>query len=88
VKRLMLVALSIEVGLVLIIIPWSAFWDRNYFATVIPPLLDIITNNFVRGAVSGVGLLNLIAGLMELVAMYTGRAGARQVSINSHFAKD
>ena len=87
-KRLMLVALSIEVGLVLIIIPWSAFWDRNYFATVIPPLQDIITNNFVRGAVSGVGLLNLIAGLMELVSMYLGRAAARHVSISSHFAKD
>ena len=83
----MLIALSIEVGLVLIIIPWSAFWDRTYFATVIPPLQDIITNNFVRGAVSGVGLLNLMAGLIELVSMFTGRP-ARSVSISSHFAKD
>jgi hypothetical protein len=87
VKRLMLIALSIEVGLVLIIIPWSAFWDRNYFATVIPPLQDIITNNFVRGAVSGVGLLNLMAGLIELVALFMGRA-ARSVSISSRFVKD
>ena len=86
-KRLMLIALSIEVGLVLIIIPWSAFWDRNYFATVIPALQDIITNNFVRGAVSGVGLLNLMAGLIELVSMFMGRP-ARSVSIGSHFAKD
>ena len=84
----MLVALSVEVGLVLIIIPWSAFWDRNYFATAIPPLQDFITNNFVRGAVSGIGLLNLGAGLMELVSMYLGRAAARHVSIGSHFAKD
>ena len=87
-KRLMLVALSIEVGLVLIIIPWSAFWDRNYFATVIPPLQDIMTNNFVRGAVSGIGLLNVAAGLIELVSMYMGRAAARHVPVTSHYAKD
>ena len=84
----MLIALSLEVGLVLIIIPWSAFWDRNYFATVIPPLQGILTNNFVRGAVSGIGLLNVIAAVIELVSMYMGRGSARHVSVSSHFAKD
>lgn len=87
-KRLMLIALSIEVGLVLIIIPWSAFWDRNYFATVIPALQDVMTNNFVRGGVSGIGLLNVAAGLIELVSLFMGRAAARHVSVTSHFAKD
>ena len=84
----MLVALSIEVGLVLIIIPWSAFWDRNYFGTVVPALQEIITNNFVRGAVSGIGLLNVIAGLLELFSIYMGRSASRHLSIGSHFAKD
>ena len=31
-RRLIYVAFFLEVGLLLIVLPWSAFWDRNYFA--------------------------------------------------------
>lgn len=68
-KRLVLVVFFFEVGVVLIFIPWSAFWDRNYFAQVVPYLQATITNNFVRGAVSGLGVLNVVAGLAELVSV-------------------
>jgi hypothetical protein len=71
-----LVALLLEAGLLLILIPWSAFWDRNYFVEVMPWLGVILTNNFVRGAVSGLGVLNLVAALGELADTF-GR-GARQ----------
>lgn len=54
-------------------IPWSAFWDRNYFAAVIPGLQDLITNNFFRGAISGLGALNLLAAGAELVDMFSNR---------------
>jgi len=64
------VALLIEAGLLLVLIPWSAFWDRNYFADAVPGLHDFITNNFVRGAVSGLGVLNLFAALSELADMF------------------
>lgn len=57
------------------LIPWSAFWDRNYFAGAIPALQDLITNNFVRGAVSGLGVVNLFAALSELADMFTTRQG-------------
>ena len=88
-KRLMFVALSIEIGLVLLVIPWSAFWERNYFAQMFPPLQAVITNHFVRGAVSGIGLINLTVGLTELVSIFTGRAGPRHVAVNpSHAAND
>ena len=88
-KRLMFAALSIEIGLVLIVIPWSAFWERNYFAQLLPPLHGIITNHFLRGAVSGIGLINLSVGLAELVSILTGRGPTRHVSVNpSHAAND
>ena len=64
-KRLVLVAFFFEIGFVLIVVPWSAFWDRNYFAQVAPPLEALITNNFFRGAVSGLGVINVLAGLAE-----------------------
>ena len=63
VKRLVLVVFFFEVGVVLIFIPWSAFWDWNYFAQLVPPLQAAITNNFFRGAVSGLGVVNVVAGL-------------------------
>ena len=68
-KRLVLVVFFFEVGVVLIFIPWSAFWDRNYFTQLVPPLQAAITNNFFRGAVSGLGVVNVVAGLAELVSV-------------------
>lgn len=81
-KRLLLVAFFFEVGFVLIVIPWSAFWDRNYFAQVAPPLRVLITNNFFRGAVSGLGVINILAGLAELISLVLARSSDRPASIN------
>lgn len=80
-KRLFFIALCFEIGFVLIVIPWSAFWDRNYFAELLPPLRSVITNNFVRGAVSGLGLINVSVGLLELVSLLVARASDRPVSL-------
>ena len=80
-KRLLLVVFFIEIGVVLIFIPWSSFWDRNYFAQLAPPLGALITNNFVRGAVSGLGLINVLAGVVEIVSIVLARSADRQASI-------
>ena len=63
-------ALLLEAGLLLLVIPWSAFWDRNYFAEAVPLLRDLLTNNFVRGAISGLGAINLFAALSELADIF------------------
>jgi hypothetical protein len=63
--------------LLLILIPWSAFWDRNYFIETVPALGTLLTNNFVRGAVSGLGVVNLVAALGELADLFGGRATSR-----------
>jgi len=73
VKRLFIVAFFFEIGFALLIVPWSAFWDRNYFAETVPAIHAFITNNFVRGAVSGLGLVNLASGLAELISMLLAR---------------
>lgn len=49
----------------LIVAPWSGFWDRNFFAQW-PGIAAWLSSNFVRGAVSGVGLITAVAGLAEL----------------------
>lgn len=87
--RLVFVLFFLEMGLVLIVIPWLAFWDRNYFAQLVPSLHALITNNFVRGAVSGLGVINVLVGIGELVLLVTGRAPDRPASINpSQLAND
>jgi hypothetical protein len=59
--------------LLLILIPWSTFWDRNYFGEAIPVMREVLTNNFVRGAVSGLGLVNVLAALGELADLFLTR---------------
>ena len=71
--RLLLVAYFIEVGLLLVVVPWSGFWEHNYFAQVVPGLGAVATNFFVRGAVSGLGLVNVAAGLSELLSVFSSR---------------
>ena len=88
-KRLALVVFFFEVGVVLIFIPWSAFWDRNYFAQLVPSLQSTITNNFVRGAVSGLGVVNVVAGLTELISIVFAPSTERRPSLTpSGLAED
>jgi hypothetical protein len=66
-KRLFLaifILLSFEVGFFLIIVPWSETWEKNYFLKT-ALLQGVVMNPFVRGAVSGLGLLNVFLGLSE-----------------------
>ncbi len=66
-------AYFLEVGLLLVFVPWSALWDRNYFAGLAPAIGEATRNPYVRGAVSGLGLINVIAGLAELYSVFSSR---------------
>ena len=68
------VVFFVQVGLLLIVLPWwPAFWDHNYFAFAWPWLKPLLANNFVRGAVSGLGLVNLFAGFADLALVFASR---------------
>ncbi len=72
-RRLLLATFFLEAGFALIVVPWSAFWDRNYFAQALPLVGMVMTNNFVRGAVSGLGVVNMAIGVGEVLAMLLAR---------------
>jgi hypothetical protein len=61
--------------------PWSGFWDRNLFVSVFqgaaPSLEQVFASPFTRGAVSGVGAITVIAGLVELSGVLAMRQRAR-----------
>jgi hypothetical protein len=65
-RRLLFVAYFLEVGLLLVLVPWSAFWERNYFVEMFPSLLELLRNNYLRGGVSGLGVVNLLVGFHDL----------------------
>jgi hypothetical protein len=73
IRRLVYVAFFLEVGLLLLVLPWSAFWDQNYFADTWSWTRMLVENNYVRGAVSGVGLVNLCAGFADLAHVFAVR---------------
>ena len=73
-SRLVFLAYFIEVGLLLLVVPWSPFWDRNYCLDLWPALATVTRNDLVRGAVSGLGVINLWAALSELAALFGTRA--------------
>jgi len=86
--RLLLVVFFLEVGFALLLLPWSSYWDRNYFAEALPLLHAAVTNDFVRGAVSGLGLVNMAAGVMELFSLFAAqRSREEMVSISRSTAE-
>ena len=77
--RLLLIIFFFEVGLVLAVVPWSMYWDRNYFVALAPMLQVVITNAFFRGAVSGLGIVNLAAAVVELRSLLAARRSGDQM---------
>jgi hypothetical protein len=59
----------IEIGLFLLVYPWLGSWDRNYLIQLKPALTGYLTSVQFRGAISGLGILNLFAALSEILAL-------------------
>jgi len=57
----------------LIVLPWSGFWEQNYFAGGMAVAPIGVTNNFVRGGISGLGIVNIVAGFADLMWVFTAR---------------
>jgi hypothetical protein len=73
-SRLVFLAYFVEVGLLLLVVPWSPYWERNYFVEMWPALEVIARNNLMRGAVSGLGVINLWAAMSELGGLFGVRS--------------
>jgi len=77
VRRLLIAAYLVETGLLLVIVPWTSSWDHNYFGMLAPSLRDLMVNEFVRGGISGVGLITLVAGVRDLSAAILAKHAER-----------
>jgi hypothetical protein len=59
-----------EIGLFLMFVPWSGLWENNSLLAYAPGLRAIILNNFFRGAVSGLGVIDFLLGASELALFW------------------
>lgn len=59
------VVFCIELGLALIALPWLPVWNNNRWLAHWPWLRHFLQLGFVRGAISGLGVLDLWLGLSE-----------------------
>ena len=63
---LLIVIVCLELGLFLIIFPWTDYWTSNYFATFIPKYFWVWDSAYFKGAISGLGVVNLMVCFSEI----------------------
>ena len=74
-QRFVLVLLCFELGVILMFVPWFPFWEKNFFLDRYPELIPFLLNSYLRGAISGLGLLDIWIAASLLL-----RRPARQAS--------
>ena len=74
----------VEVGMVLLLLPWTLLWDNNFFFSLQPQHSEFWLSNHLRGAVSGVGLINLWMGVEEALEIFQHSRRRARVSASSH----
>jgi hypothetical protein len=72
-RRLLHITLALftfEIGLFLTIFPWTEYWNFNYFQMVIPALQSIWDQPAFRGALTGLGIVNIYLACMQVVQSF------------------
>jgi hypothetical protein len=80
-SSVLFVVFCFELGLFLLIYPWTDSWGNNFFSQAVPDRAVITwrewwNNPYVRGAVSGIGLVNVWIAVAEVFALFAGRRDA------------
>ncbi len=55
-----------ELGVFLLIFPWASEWDLNYFSSLPLWASSIWASPYFRGAISGLGVLNIYVSFIEV----------------------
>ena len=79
-KRLELVffvLICIQLGLMLIVLPWYPVWSMNALLASFPRIRELLQNYFVRGLVSGLGVVDIWLGISEAAHYREGRRQAK-----------
>ena len=61
-----------EIGVFLLVFPWMPIWENNMLPAFAPWLEDLWGNPYFRGALSGLGLVDIYISFMEMVRLVKG----------------
>ena len=61
------VIFCIELGLLLTVLPWTRIWTGNSLLAAHPSWRALAQDNFVRGVITGIGLVDVWLGIWEAV---------------------
>jgi hypothetical protein len=67
IRALLFVTVCATLGVLLIILPWTPRWTDSPLLLNSPLLRESISSGFVRGLVSGLGVLDLWLGFWEAI---------------------
>jgi hypothetical protein len=68
----------LEAGLFFTVVPWTRIWTLNPLLHSNVAIGMWADNPFVRGFISGIGVIHLIVGMRELVRLSRGRRSSMQ----------
>jgi hypothetical protein len=77
-RALLFVTVCATFGVLLIILPWTDKWTNNSLLLSMPELRSIVSNGFVRGLCSGLGMLDLWLGFWEAIYYHENPVGGEQ----------
>jgi hypothetical protein len=63
----------LEAGLFFIVVPWTRVWSMNPLLHATPALLLFAANPFVRGFVSGFGVVHILIGVKDVMRIASAR---------------
>lgn len=66
-KLVVFVLFCIELGMLLAVLPWTRVWTENSLLAAYPSVRAVLQLAFVRGAVTGLGLIDIWLGIREAV---------------------
>ncbi|HSM86459.1 MAG TPA: hypothetical protein VLT16_09925 [Candidatus Limnocylindrales bacterium] len=61
------VLFCMTIGMVLVTLPWTSNWFENGMIARWPAVQQFLQHGFVRGAISGLGLVDIFLGVLEAV---------------------
>lgn len=67
------ILICFEVGVLLAILPWTSYWDDNFFLYFLtsklnaPGLVTFLQSGYARGAITSLGVLNVLAGVRDII---------------------
>lgn len=78
---LLFIIVCFEVGVFLLVFPWMDYWNANAIAAFSPWVRSIWESTYFRGALSGLGLINIYISLGEVFRLRRPPADRLKVSV-------